>query len=94
MKAFAIQSVENVIKVGDTASDIREGKNAGVCSLGIIEGSSMLGLSQDEYEALSAEEKEARHDDVRRRYLEAGADDVLESLSELPEWIRRKESGR
>ena len=94
MKAFAIQSVENVIKAGDTASDIREGKNAGVCSLGIIEGSSMLGLSQEEYEALSAEEKEARHDDVRRRYFEAGADDVLESLSELPEWIRRKESGR
>ncbi len=92
MKAFAIPDVKNVVKVGDTISDIREGRNAGVYSLGVIEGSSMLGLTEAEYEALSEEEKKRLYDDVRRRYLEAGADGVLERLSELPGWIRMKES--
>ncbi len=31
-------SVQAVVKVGDTVSDIREGRNAGVCSLGVLEG--------------------------------------------------------
>ena len=91
MKAFAIQDVRNVVKVGDTVSDIKEGKNAGVYSLGIIEGSSMLGLTQQEYEALSQEEKDEKFGDARRRYLEAGADGVLDSIRDLPEWIRKKQ---
>lgn len=33
-----VPSVQTVIKVGDTVSDIREGKNAGVRSLGVLEG--------------------------------------------------------
>ena len=35
-----ISSVKNVIKVGDTISDIQEGVNAGVIAVGVIEGSS------------------------------------------------------
>lgn len=36
-------SADSVIKVGDTVSDIREGKNAGVMTVGVIEGSSEMG---------------------------------------------------
>ena len=93
MKAFAIQSVKNVVKVGDTLADIREGRNAGVLSLGVIEGSSMLGLTQEEYEALSEEEKRLRREEAERRYREEGADDVLLTLKELPGWIRRYQAG-
>ena len=50
--------MRRVLKVGDTISDIKEGKNAGVWSAGIVVGSSEMGLTQEEYEALSPEEKE------------------------------------
>lgn len=33
-----VPSVQAVVKVGDTVSDIREGRNAGVRSLGVLEG--------------------------------------------------------
>lgn len=55
LKALEVPSVKNAVKVGDTVSDIREGVNAGVWSVGVIEGSSVLGLSQTEYEALTPE---------------------------------------
>ena len=48
--------------------------------MGILEGSSELALSQEEYEALSPEERENRKEAVRKRYLEAGADAVVEDI--------------
>ena len=88
LKALEVPSVKNAVKVGDTVSDIREGVNAGVWSVGVIEGSSVLGLSQTEYEALTPEERR----DVCRRAEEtfrtAGAHFVLNDLSQLPELIR------
>ena len=56
MEALGLMDVRRVIKVGDTVSDIREGKNAGVLSAGIVTGSSEMGLSLEEFEALSPEE--------------------------------------
>ena len=53
-----MSAVDRVIKAGDTISDIKEGKNAGVFTIGILEGSSLLGLSREEYESLPEEEKE------------------------------------
>lgn len=56
MEKLGIQDVRRVIKAGDTVSDIREGKNAGVFSVGVILGSSEMGLSQEEFESLSWQE--------------------------------------
>lgn len=50
MQYFKNKSVDEVIKVGDTVSDIQEGKNAGVLTVGVIEGSSLMGISYDEYQ--------------------------------------------
>ena len=91
MRHFEIASVDEVVKVGDTVADIREGKQAGVRSLGVLEGSSVMGLSQEEYEALSADERAAALAAAREKMLKAGADDVLLNLSELPGWIERSE---
>ena len=88
MQQFQIASVEEVVKVGDTVSDIREGKQAGVRSLGLLEGSSALGLSREEYEALSFEEREFVLNKARKKLLQAGADDVILNLEELLGWIR------
>lgn len=80
MEALKVTSVANVIKAGDTISDIREGKNAGVVTVGIIEGSSEMGLTKAEFEALDEEERQARMKDVEKRYLEAGADYVVRDI--------------
>ena len=83
-----VPSVQAVVKVGDIVSDIREGRNAGVRSLGVLEGSSVMGMTQVAYEALSAEKKQAALDRARQMFLEAGADDVLLNIEQLPAWIQ------
>lgn len=87
MQALGIQRVDQVMKVGDTVSDIKEGKNAGVYTVGVIEGSSVLGLSQEEYESLSEAEREKRVFRVREKFLEAGADAVIRNMKELVELL-------
>ena len=83
-----VPSVQTDIKVGDTVSDIREGKNAGVRSLGVLEGSSVMGMTQAAHEALSAEKKQAALDRARQVFLETSADDVLLNIEQLPAWIQ------
>lgn len=87
MAALQCASVDTVIKVGDTISDIKEGKNAGIIAVGIIEGSSVMGLSQKEYEALTPEEKASEDKRVRAAYLEAGADYVVQDIRGIIELI-------
>ncbi len=83
MEALHIQSVASVMKVGDTISDIKEGKNAGVYTVGVVEGSSEMGLTQAEYEALPDEEKEGKVRAVMQRFVDAGADAVIRNMGEL-----------
>lgn len=87
LKALGVSSVRNVVKVGDTISDIKEGVNAGVWTVGVIEGSSELGLSQQEYEALSPEEREKACRTVEERFRQAGAQFVIRNLAQLPELV-------
>lgn len=83
MEALKIQDVREVMKVGDTVSDIKEGKNAGVYTVGVIEGSSEMGLTQEEYEALDADEKQAKIQAVKEKFIDAGADEVILNMKEL-----------
>ena len=83
------ESIHHVIKVGDTAADIEEGRNAGCISVGVIKGSSMLGLSLDEYESVAEVERIALNDIAHKKYLDAGADYVLNSISDLTSLIKR-----
>ena len=83
IRRLNVSSVRNAIKVGDTISDIKEGVNAGVISVGVIDGSSELGLNQDELNALSEEDRNTARANVRKRFMDAGADYVINNLSEL-----------
>lgn len=84
---LAVPSVDYVVKCGDTIADIREGVNAKVKSVGIILGSNEMGLTLEETQALPAEALRQRMDEVRRRMLDAGADAVLDSITDLPQYI-------
>jgi phosphonoacetaldehyde hydrolase len=88
LEELGVLSVSEAVKIGDTAADISEGRNAGCLSVGIIKGSSMLGLDANEYARLDAAEKAARFVETERRYREAGADFVLNDIAELPGLIR------
>ncbi|MCI5622664.1 MULTISPECIES: phosphonoacetaldehyde hydrolase [Anaerostipes] len=87
MEALDVTSVKNVVKVGDTISDIKEGINAGVISVGVIEGSSEMGLSEEEYNNLSEDEKNNLCQKVKDSFLKAGADYVINNMSELPSLV-------
>jgi phosphonoacetaldehyde hydrolase len=76
-----------VVKVGDTVTDIKEGKNAGVWTVGIVLGSNELGLTEEEVSQMSSERLNEQIENVRQRYIHAGADYVIQSIHELPNII-------
>lgn len=84
---LAIPSVDEVVKVGDTIADIKEGINAKVWSVGVITGSNELGLSQEEYNATAPGQLEKMKYEVRKRMLDAGAHYVIDTIRELPETL-------
>lgn len=87
LEALQITSVSAAIKVGDTVADIKEGKNAGLISVGVVEGSSVMALSEAEYGALSTEEKSVRSAQVTKIYQDCGADYVIDNMRSLPNLI-------
>jgi len=84
-----IGKMDRIVKVGDTIADIQEGRNADCWSVGVIEGSSLMGLTQEEYEKADKEFINLKKSEVRRKYLHNGADFVINSLTDLPELIEK-----
>lgn len=87
LKHLHVTSVHAAVKVGDTISDIKEGIAAGVITVGIIEGSSLMGLTQEEFENLTDKEKQQCYEKVEKQYKDAGADYVIPTIKELPSLI-------
>ena len=83
MRRLGVKDVSKVIKVGDTLSDIEEGKNAKVYTIAVVEGSSEMGLRQHEFEALSPQRKAELSSHVALRFLVAGADAIVQEISDL-----------
>ena len=84
MRLLKLPAVRTVVKIGDTVSDIEEARAAGVWAVGVVDGSSVMGLSPAEFCALTDAQKAAARSRTRSVLLAAGADFVIESLSELP----------
>lgn len=78
--ALKVSAANRVLKVGDTISDIKEARNAGVTAVGIVEGSSEMGLTKAEWDALSEAEQYEKAMKVEARYREAGADHVIADI--------------
>ncbi|MDY2891527.1 MAG: hypothetical protein SOT14_08350 [Succinivibrio sp.] len=56
LEALGVTDVCNAIKIGDTPSYIREGRNAGVFSVGVAEGSSAADMDAESWAKLDDEE--------------------------------------
>ena len=91
---LGVDSLDAVVKVGDTIADIKEGVNAKVCSVGVVLGSNEMALTEAETKAMPAAELEARIADVKERMCAAGASYVILSMEELPALIERMNADR
>lgn len=87
LQTLKVSDVKNVVKVGDTISDIAEGIAAGVITVGVVEGSSIMALSEEQYNALSDSKKEEICTKVEKKFKDAGANYVIRNMSELPALI-------
>jgi phosphonoacetaldehyde hydrolase len=75
------------VKVGDTISDMKEGVNAGVWTVGVIVGSSEMGLSLNEYTSLPELDKQNLISKTADTFMKNGADFTVKTIEELPELI-------
>jgi phosphonoacetaldehyde hydrolase len=74
--------MQTMVKIGDTISDIEEGSNAGMWTVGIARTGNMIGLAADELAALSPAEQAARLDAARRKLREAGAHYIADAVAD------------
>jgi len=74
----------SMVKIGDTVSDIQEGLNAGMWTIGITQTGNEMGLTADECLATDPEFLRARVTVIERRFLEAGAHFVAAGIWECP----------
>jgi phosphonoacetaldehyde hydrolase len=79
---LGIWPLSRVVKVDDAESGIAEGKSAGAFTVGVCSGNT-VGLSLDEWRALSSQERTAHLEASDRLLRAAGADLVIESIADL-----------
>jgi phosphonoacetaldehyde hydrolase len=83
IEKIGVDSINQVIKIGDTEADMQEGKNAGCICVGVIRGSSMLGLNQEETANLNENKKIELFKNVKLEYFKSGADFVIEDITHI-----------
>jgi phosphonoacetaldehyde hydrolase len=88
LEKLGVASIHEVLKIGDTAADMQEGKNAGCLCVGVTKGSSMLGLSEKELTEKSHVEALSLFKVAKQNYKEAGADHVIRDFTVLPDLIK------
>jgi phosphonoacetaldehyde hydrolase len=86
-----------MVKIGDTLSDIAEGRNAGMWTIGLTQSGNMLGLTEMQVNALAPDDLAQRLAAIDRRYREAGAHYTAKGIWECAPLIdaisRRLEMG-
>jgi phosphonoacetaldehyde hydrolase len=81
------------VKIGDTPADIGEGLNAGMWTIGVTATGNEVGLSQAEWDGLSADERCQRERNAAARLTGAGAHFLAASVAacgEILEEIERR----
>lgn len=80
---FHLTSTAAALKVGDTVSDIEEGLNAGMWTLGVAATGNEVGLGADEFLALPADDRTRRVDRARSKLKAGGAHYVVDSVAQM-----------
>jgi phosphonoacetaldehyde hydrolase len=80
MKTYPMHTM---IKIGDTISDIEEGLNAGMWTVGIARTGNMIGLTGRQLAALPIVEQAALASAGRRKLSEAGAHYAIDAVADF-----------
>jgi phosphonoacetaldehyde hydrolase len=80
MQLLRVYPPSACVKIGDTLSDIEEGRNAGMWTIGLTRTGNMIGLDAASFAALPAAEKASLVQTAESAMLGAGADFVAEDL--------------
>lgn len=89
---LGIYPMRNLVKVGDTASDMQEGRNAGMWTVGVVLGSSTLGLTEEEVMEMDPTLLSEKIEAARNVLYDAGAHFVIDSILDLPQLIEQIEA--
>jgi phosphonoacetaldehyde hydrolase len=84
-----VYPVSAVVKVGDTVTDIEEGLNAGMWTVGVSQSGNELGLTYDAVQALSVSELDHCLKPIEQKLLQAGAHFVVRDINEVPQVVDR-----
>ena len=79
-----VYPMEAMVKIGDTVSDIQEGLNAGMWTVGITKTGSELGLTEAEAAALAPLDLSERLAAIACRFVGAGAHYIAEDIGQCP----------
>ena len=80
---FRLSSTAVAIKVGDTVSDIQEGLNAGMWTVGVTATGNEVGLSESELAALPPEDYKRRLERAGDNLKAAGAHYVIDCVDQM-----------
>jgi len=89
LQQLKVGNIRQVVKIGDTIADMEEGVNAGCICVGVLKGSSLLGLTEDEIKSMPSAQLDNLLKKTADKYTSAGADYVINEISELPELLER-----
>jgi phosphonoacetaldehyde hydrolase len=75
------------VKIGDTPSDIAEGRNAGMWTIAITRTGNEVGLSKPDWNALEPSEQESLEQQAAAKLCAAGAQYIAASLAECTPFL-------
>lgn len=78
-----VYPLEAMVKIGDTVSDIEEGLNAGMWTVGVTQTGNELGLSQKEVENLPGLELKKKLSEIEQKFKDSGANFVIRGIWDL-----------
>jgi len=89
MEQLGVYPPRACVKIGDTLSDVEEGKNAGMWTIGLTRSGNMVGLDASAWEQLPAAEQQRMLAEADSAMRAAGADFTAETLRECDAILRR-----
>ncbi|MCL2456714.1 MAG: phosphonoacetaldehyde hydrolase [Defluviitaleaceae bacterium] len=91
LQRLGVGDIRTVVKIGDTVADMEEGVNAGCICVGVLKGSSLLGLNEEEINSMEKTKLDALLKKTEAEYFSAGANYVISEISDLPALLKEIE---
>jgi phosphonoacetaldehyde hydrolase len=78
-----VYPMEALVKIGDTVSDIEEGLNAGMWTVGLTKSGNELGLTEEEVSRLDPDDLKEKLSGIEQTFLASGAHYTAEGIWEV-----------